>query len=337
MPQQKQSTEDYIQYLYNEIDSLKQKLSESELQCKEYSSQLKDCKKECDSKEKFILFRESQLSEAEETINKLKEQILVLSNKMSASGSTDPSGSGSTGGARRRSRSRSQARGEYISLDTLPTDQLFDKVHNNSEELLQYATGTRRLENVHISRNLHEQIARALELIRERYDITEQESTQEIANLRTEIFNLNQSLEGAHEDVNHKDERIRQLEIQLNELGNRNNEANLYNERLLAESRRLEGNYDTLTNELRRHLNQAEQEVININVLLNQSNIRLANLYDERDILLARYMTEQLITKSLKRQKLALKLTNRQLQIRLMNAPINPPPQPINEIWLLLH
>ena len=147
MPQQKQ--EDYIQYLYNEIDSLKQKLSESELQCKEYSDQLKDCKKECDSKEKFILFRESQLSEAEETINKLKEQIIVSSNKMSASGSgsTGPSGSR----PRPRSRSRSQTRVEYISLDTLPTSQLFDKIHNNSEELFRYATGTKRLENVDIS------------------------------------------------------------------------------------------------------------------------------------------------------------------------------------------
>ena len=220
MPQQKShNSEDYIQYLYNEIDSLKQKLSESELQCKEYSDQLKDCKKECDSKEKFILFRESQLSEAEETINKLKEQIIVSSNKMSASGS------GSTGpsGSRPRSRSRSQTRVEYISLDTLPTSQLFDKIHNNSEELQGYAAGTRRLQNVTVSRNLYNQITRALELIRERFDILEQQSTQDIADLRTENFNLTQSLEGIRAELDHTQNTAEELGNEIRELTNNYN------------------------------------------------------------------------------------------------------------------
>ena len=64
--------EEYIQYLYSVIDILKQKLHNSESQCKDYSSKLKHSEKICDEKEKFILFRESQLLEFEDTINKLK-------------------------------------------------------------------------------------------------------------------------------------------------------------------------------------------------------------------------------------------------------------------------
>ena len=65
--------EEYIQYLYSVIDILKQKLHDIESQCKEYSGKLRHSEKICNEKEEFILFRELQLSESEDTIYKLKE------------------------------------------------------------------------------------------------------------------------------------------------------------------------------------------------------------------------------------------------------------------------
>src|SRR5581483_11440098 len=100
--------EKYIQYLYNVIDVLKQKLCDAELQYKEYSSKLRQSEKESDLKEKFILFQESQLSELEDKVYKLKERIKFLTNKMSAPGS--PSDSRPLPGSRKRSRSRSRSR-----------------------------------------------------------------------------------------------------------------------------------------------------------------------------------------------------------------------------------
>src|SRR5437868_11060847 len=76
--------EEYIHYLYDVIDILKQKLCNAELQYKEYSGKLRQSEKESDLKEKFILFRESQLSELEDEIYKLKERIKFLTSKMSA-------------------------------------------------------------------------------------------------------------------------------------------------------------------------------------------------------------------------------------------------------------
>ena len=48
--------EEYIHYLYDVIDVLKQKLCDAELQYKEYSGKLRQSEKESDLKEKFILF-----------------------------------------------------------------------------------------------------------------------------------------------------------------------------------------------------------------------------------------------------------------------------------------
>ena len=87
--------EEYIQYLYSiikklesqkthldsELQSLKDQLSES-------YKQLRNSERLCDEKEKFILFRESQLLESEDIIYKLKQRILALFSKMLVSSST---------------------------------------------------------------------------------------------------------------------------------------------------------------------------------------------------------------------------------------------------------
>jgi hypothetical protein len=70
--------EKYIQYLYGIIENLE---SQKELNIKELQSlknRLKNSEKLCDEKEKFILFRESQLLESENKINKLKHRIHYL-------------------------------------------------------------------------------------------------------------------------------------------------------------------------------------------------------------------------------------------------------------------
>ena len=84
--------------------------------------------------------------------------------------------------------------------------------------------------------------------------------------------------------------------------------------------------------------------------LINQYRNQLNNLQDERDVVVARldiawarFITERLETRSLRRQRLALRIANRQLQIKLMNpgsiiAPPPPIPQPPlpNISWLML-
>src|SRR5581483_8840662 len=126
---QDRQEEEYIHYLYGVIDILKQKLCDAELQYKEYSGKLRQSEKESDLKEKFILFRESQLSELEDKIYELKERIKFLTSKMSAPGS--PSGSRPLPGSRERSRSRSRRRSvvEIISLDTLSNDRLLEEIN----------------------------------------------------------------------------------------------------------------------------------------------------------------------------------------------------------------
>ena len=100
---------------------------------------------------------------------------------------------------------------------------------------------------------------------------------------------------------------------------------------------------------MQRNLERAGHTIAERDILLNQQNGQLRNCQHERgviatrhDVMLARYRTEQIITRSLTRQRMALKIANRQLQIRLMNPPaIVPPPliqpiQLIDQSWLIL-
>ena len=125
-------------------------------------------------------------------------------------------------------------------------------------------------------------------------------------------------------------------------------------EELIGVSERVETNSDHLLREseqVRRNLEMAERAIGERDVLINQYRNRLNNLQNERnviadrlDIAWARFMTERLETRSLRRQRLALRIANKQLQIRLMNlGPIIPPPPPIQQpplptiSWLMLH
>ena len=165
--------EEYIHYLYDVIDILKQKLCNAKIQYKEYSGKLRQSEKESDLKEKFILFWESQLSELEDEIYKLKERIKFLTSKISASGS--PSGSRLLPGSRERSRSRSRRRSivEIISLDTLSNDRLLEEINTSADELHDYALGTKHAGNVTDLSNLAERIMRASEIIHNRLDTLE--------------------------------------------------------------------------------------------------------------------------------------------------------------------
>ena len=64
----------------------------------------------------------------------------------------------------------------------------------------------------------------------------------------------------------------------------------------------------------------ARHDVAERDILLNQYNVQLRNCQHERgviatryDVMLARYRTEQIITRSLTRQRMVLKFANRQL------------------------
>lgn len=324
MNRQEDKQEEYIQYLYSVIDILKQKLCDSESQCKEYSGKVRHSEKICDEKEKFILFQESQLSESEDAICKLKQRIAFLTNnKMSGEGSIP----------RSRSRSRSQTRAELISLETLSTALLLDEINTNAEELFQYTMGEKPLQNMRVADHLKNRIARASELVEERYDSLEEKATRKIEEYKAENFRLNQSLLGALAEL----EDTEELENILKQSQDNSNEAEDNLRNLLAEFEILEGNYNILINELQRNLDRARQEIAERDVLLNHANIQLENCRQERGHISALYGAEQILTRRLTRQRLLLKMTNRQLLIRLMNLPLIVQPQPIDQIWLLLH
>src|SRR2546429_8740708 len=83
-----------IQYLYNVIENLETQKEYNDktvhslrLQLSELQSRLKDSEKTCSEKEKFILFRESQLLELEDTIYRLKKQETSSTNSNMASSS----------------------------------------------------------------------------------------------------------------------------------------------------------------------------------------------------------------------------------------------------------
>ena len=328
------SCEKYIQYLHKTIENLEsqQEQSEQELQSLNNNlaktrKQLKNSERLCNDKEKFILFRESQLSESENTIYELRQRIEFLSSKMS------------TGELRPRSRSGSRSRAEIISLETLPNDRLLEKINTSAEELLRFARGEERLQTTGEADHLRNQITRASEIIGERYDSIRAETADEIAEYKANILRLEESLRGAFVELEEHSNLITDLE---NDLRNSERESNEFQNdlrQLLAEWDRLEGNYDILIDGLQQQLNRSRIETAERDILLNQSNTRLEDCRNERGYMSALYRAERTVNKSLVRQRLALKIANRQLQIRLLNPPIAPipaPPQQIDQIWLLL-
>ena len=315
------SYEEEIKYLYGIIEGLQdQQKSQASLNDKlaESTRQLKKSERLYDEKEKYILFCTSQLEEREEDIGKLKERIHYLSiDNMSRSGS--------------RSSSRTRSRLDLISLETLSNSLLVEEIITSMEELYNYALGTERLPNVETARHLKERITKASELfldrmvdeetaeralkeIEEKYDEMRAESLQEVEKLREDIFHLGESLEGALVEMRDKDLAILDLETNLGRSQREYDELEAHMENLINQSERLEANHDLLVGELQRHL----------------GNFRETERADQHHI------------RRLKRRIFILKIANRQLQIELMNAPLVapppiPPPQPIDQIWLLLH
>ena len=93
--------EEDIQYLYGIIEKLEARSEYNKkekdfltLRISELQSQLRNSEETCDEKEKFILFRESQLSELEKTIYKLKNPNSdTFHSKMASSSKTPKSSS----------------------------------------------------------------------------------------------------------------------------------------------------------------------------------------------------------------------------------------------------
>src|SRR5204862_7954534 len=123
------------------------------------------------------------------------------------------------------------------------------------------------------------------------------------------------------------DRRIGKLNAQVEERDRHIKELNAQLEKLIGVSERVKRNSDNLLREseqVRRNLKMANRAIGKRDVLINQYRNRLNNLQDERNVLVdrldiawARFMTERLETRSLRRQRLALRIANRQLQIRL--------------------
>src|SRR5881398_1005423 len=372
--------EEDIQYLYGIIEKLEVRSDYSKkekdfltLRISELQSQLRNSEETCNEKEKFILFRESQLSELEKNIYQLKQPASTSHNKMS------------------------RTRTDLASLDTMTNAQRLEEIQANVERLYLYTVRSERLPDVGTAERLRERINRAIVLIHNtlvsQIDQTNNNLTEcqnEVKRLNTALNNcieegqilkatladqsaeskslihrLKESLEGAQAEIEGKDAeifrlgnicdeqdfRIRNGINQVKERDRHIGELNAQLEELIGVSERVKRNSDNLLREseqVRRNLEMANRAIGERDVLINQYRNRLNNLQDERDVLVdrldiawARFMTERLETRSFRRQRLALRIANRQLQIRLMNpGPIIAPPppilQPVEQIWLLL-
>ena len=118
--------EEDIQYLYSVIEKLEfqKKCDEKELhslraQLAESHTRLKNAEKLCDEKEKFILFRKSQLLESEDIIHELKQKISGLSKQSDMA----------------------RTREDIIPLDNLSNNQLVGEIQTHSENLYAYVQG----------------------------------------------------------------------------------------------------------------------------------------------------------------------------------------------------
>jgi chromosome segregation ATPase len=370
--------EEEIQYLYGIIEKFeigadcnKKEKDSLTLRISELQSQLRDSEKVCEKKEKFILFRESQLSELEKIIYQLKQSASSSYSEMS------------------------RTRTDLAPLETMTNTQRLEEIQANVERLYLFSVRSERLPDVGTAERLRERTNRAIVLIHNtlvsQIDQTNNNLTEcqnEVKRLNTALNNcieegqilkttladqsaeskslihrLEESLEGAQAEIDGKDAeifrlgnicdeqdlRLRDGIDQVEERDRHIGELNAQLEVLIGVSERVETNSDHLLREseqVRRNLEMAERAIGERDTLINQYRNRLNNLQDERDIIAdrldvawARFMTERLETRSLRRQRLALRIANRQLQIRLMNpGPIiaPPPPQPVEQIWLLL-
>src|SRR5207248_1882233 len=137
--------EEDIQYLYGIIEKLEVRSDYSKkekdsltLRISELQSQLRNSEETCNEKEKFILFRESQLSELEKTIYQLKQPASTSHNKMS------------------------RTRTDLAFLDTMTNAQRLEEIQANIERLYLYTVRSERLPDVGTAKRLRERTNRAI-------------------------------------------------------------------------------------------------------------------------------------------------------------------------------
>jgi chromosome segregation ATPase len=195
-----------------------------------------------------------------------------------------------------------------------------------------------------LNNRLANEIARGTAMVEHEEELTGNKDNllNENAQLRNEIHGMEESIEGLRAEAKFDKQKLTDLMTEVLERndiigGLRNNLGTL-----LEQSERLEANCDMLTTGLQRNLERARTDIAERDVLINRYRNTLNIYQDERDIARARYMIEQHNTRTLTRQRLALRIANRQLQIRLLNPPVViPPPIPQpplpNISWLMLH
>ena len=143
------------------------------LRVSELQSQLRNSEKACNEKEEFILFRESQLSELEETIYQLKQHLQVAStshNKMS------------------------RTRTDLASLDTMTNAQRLEEIQANVERLYLYTVRSERLPDPGTAERLRERTNRAIVLIHNTLVSQIDQANNNLIECQNEVKRLNTAL-----------------------------------------------------------------------------------------------------------------------------------------------
>jgi chromosome segregation ATPase len=253
-------------------------------------------------------------------------------------------------------------------LGTMSNTQLLNEIQGNATQLRMYSEGV-KLPNVGVGAELATRIEQASLLIHNtlvdeitvaRKALEECEMTgarvkatllDRIQEAEASITKLEHGFEGLQTELGLKTGEADRLTIlcdeqdaQLRELTNRLYDRGRRIERLETELDELHNMHEALqintrrlaeaSEQVRLDLERAGQALAERDIVINNYQIRLENCRTERGILENRYLREQLITRRLTRQRLALRIANRQLQIRLMNPP--PAIEPVRQIWLLL-
>jgi predicted nucleic acid-binding Zn-ribbon protein len=334
--------EKYIQHLYKvignletELQSVKNELTETQERFTESQKQIREAKKLCDEREKFILFRESQLQKSEDIIGELKQRLSHLcNNKMASSSSSTGARSGPA----------------LISLETASRGELINTLSNIKDEYYNYAMGRKKVPNFNTIQNMNEQYDRASELLSGKIgaDLRDAEETGRLTSLdryvalQEEWYNTKESLNGAHNEVRELQAEVAELRGDVTErnteIDNLHAEILAYEEfernlgRMLEESNTVRGDarqLEAIVEQLRAEINRKDNRIA-------WTNIRLDGTTDRLNDALGMLKLEQIENKRLRRQRLVLRIANQQLQIRLMNAPVIAPPQPITQVWLSL-
>jgi hypothetical protein len=351
-----------IQYLYSIIEKLEsQKACDNKELHSLKSSHLKTVRL-CDEKEKFILFLESQLSESENTIFKLRKQ----NKKMASSSSTKGVIAGSCENIR-----ESLAVFYHDEVKDLTPAQLRNVADNITthqghieaySENLEKERARAEILQLQAERDLAEctekknTFKEALEEANKNHVKVMEEAKAEYASLKGKLLD---ELTACQTELKHKDisvdglvEEMKDLRRKMNEKEDRwamgydeflnrqlvdaNERIERYRDNLadiIGEAEVLEENCTLLADDLQRNLDRARRDIVDKEYELDLRDFQIKNLKNEKAFLSIHYRAEQTMNRSLARQRLALKIANRQLQIRL----INPPIQPANQtIWLLL-